>query len=79
MHCAGCVSNIEKALKGVDGVTIADVNLVTERARVEAVRDEIGGNVFGLVTGIPVMRLAWNDRRPHPSIHSVSRRCEKLE
>jgi P-type Cu+ transporter len=35
MHCAGCVATVEKALKGVAGVATADVNLVTERARVQ--------------------------------------------
>jgi Cu+-exporting ATPase len=35
MHCAGCVATVEKALKGVTGVAAADVNLVTERARVQ--------------------------------------------
>src|SRR5580658_6714491 len=35
MHCAGCVATIEKALKGVAGVAEAQVNLVTERARVQ--------------------------------------------
>ena len=35
MHCASCVSTIEKALASVDGVTAASVNLGTSRARVE--------------------------------------------
>ncbi len=35
MHCAGCVATVEKALKSVPGVRTAEVNLVTERARVE--------------------------------------------
>src|ERR1035438_1829877 len=35
IHCAGCVATVEKALKGVSGVAAADVNLVTERARVQ--------------------------------------------
>jgi Cu+-exporting ATPase len=34
MHCASCVSTIEKALASVDGVTAASVNLGTSRARV---------------------------------------------
>ncbi len=32
MSCASCVSRIETALKKVDGVTQASVNLATERA-----------------------------------------------
>jgi Cu+-exporting ATPase len=34
MHCASCVASVEKALKGVDGVSDASVNLATETARV---------------------------------------------
>ncbi|MBO6638083.1 MAG: copper-translocating P-type ATPase [Roseitalea sp.] len=34
MTCASCVGQVEKALKGVPGVTDAVVNLATERARV---------------------------------------------
>src|SRR5699024_10416504 len=36
MHCASCVGTVEKALAGVDGVTRAEVNLATERARIHA-------------------------------------------
>ncbi|HEV8537241.1 MAG TPA: heavy metal translocating P-type ATPase [Candidatus Limnocylindria bacterium] len=35
MTCASCVSSVEDALRGVAGVRAADVNLATERARVE--------------------------------------------
>lgn len=35
MHCASCARTIEKALKGVEGVKSAHVNLVTEKATVE--------------------------------------------
>jgi Cu+-exporting ATPase len=34
MSCAACVRHVEKALTGVDGVLQAEVNLVTNRARV---------------------------------------------
>ena len=34
MTCASCVSRVEKALSGVEGVASADVNLATERATV---------------------------------------------
>lgn len=34
MHCAACVTRIEKFLKRVDGVSDASVNLATNRARV---------------------------------------------
>jgi Cu+-exporting ATPase len=35
MTCASCVASVEDALRGVGGVRAADVNLATERARVE--------------------------------------------
>ena len=35
MTCASCVASVEDALRGVSGVRDADVNLATERARVE--------------------------------------------
>ncbi len=35
MTCASCVRRVEKALAKVDGVAIAEVNLATERARVQ--------------------------------------------
>ena len=34
MHCAGCVAKVERALRGVEGVAEASVNLATERATV---------------------------------------------
>ena len=34
MHCAACVDKVERALRGVPGVSDAAVNLATERARV---------------------------------------------
>ena len=35
MTCASCVANVERALKGVDGVSRATVNLATEKATVK--------------------------------------------
>ena len=37
MTCASCVGRVERALRGVPGVQAAEVNLATERARVETV------------------------------------------
>ena len=34
MHCAACVAKVERALRGVDGVAEANVNLATQRATV---------------------------------------------
>ncbi len=35
MHCASCVSSVENALNGIEGVSEATVNLATETARVK--------------------------------------------
>jgi heavy metal translocating P-type ATPase len=35
MNCASCVNRVEKAIRSVEGVTAANVNLATERAHVE--------------------------------------------
>jgi heavy metal translocating P-type ATPase len=37
MSCAACAGRVERALRGVPGVTSASVNLVTERAEIEGV------------------------------------------
>src|SRR5688572_15200482 len=34
MHCAACVSRVERAIRGVPGVVDAEVGLATESARV---------------------------------------------
>ncbi|MGL4235844.1 heavy metal translocating P-type ATPase [Tabrizicola sp.] len=39
MTCASCVARVERALKAVPGVTLANVNLATESARVEGLAD----------------------------------------
>jgi Cu+-exporting ATPase len=40
MTCASCVGHVERALKGVDGVTAARVNLASERATVELAQND---------------------------------------
>ena len=42
MTCASCVASVEDALRGVPGVRDADVNLATERARVERLARFVG-------------------------------------
>ena len=50
MTCASCVASVEDALRGVAGVRAADVNLATERARVEV--DPASTNDAALVRAI---------------------------
>ncbi len=52
MTCAACVSHVENALSGVQGVESASVNLATERATVEYIQG---------VTGIADLRHAVED------------------
>jgi Cu+-exporting ATPase len=49
MTCASCVASVEDALRGVTGVRGADVNLATERARVDVDR---GADDVALVRAI---------------------------
>jgi len=46
MHCASCVASVEKALKHLDGVTDASVNLATETASVSYHPHEVGFDDF---------------------------------
>lgn len=41
MHCASCASNVQKALRNVEGVEDATVNFATERATVHAAAAEV--------------------------------------
>ena len=60
MTCANCVATVERNLKKVDGVEIANVNLSTERASVEydaahveisALVERIERSGYGIATG----------------------------
>src|SRR5437764_11779095 len=50
MTGASCVASVEDALRGVPGVRSADVNLATERARVEV--DPARADVTALVRAV---------------------------
>src|SRR5438105_12164409 len=50
MTCASCVASVEDALRGVPGVRSADVNLATERARVDL--DPARADVAALVRAV---------------------------
>ncbi|MEM9019494.1 MAG: heavy metal translocating P-type ATPase [Planctomycetota bacterium] len=49
MHCASCVAHVEKALRRVEGVESAEVNLATSRASVEG-RGVVGPSLVESVT-----------------------------
>jgi Cu+-exporting ATPase len=49
MTCASCVGRVEKALRSVPGVVGADVNLATERARIEAMGSTSSAALIGAV------------------------------
>ncbi len=63
MHCASCAAIITKNLSKVEGVTQVDVNLATEKAKVEftndaltidALNDIVGKYGYTLATDQPV-------------------------
>ena len=41
MTCAACVRRVDKALRAVDGVRNVNVNLVTHRATVEVIGEQV--------------------------------------
>lgn len=51
MTCASCVGRVEKALRAVPGVLMAEVNLATERATVRAADGGITPALIAAVTG----------------------------
>ncbi len=62
MTCASCVGRVERALKAVDGVVQARVNLATETAEVEAApsirRTKLAQTVEEVGYGVP-SSLPW--------------------
>ncbi|MFQ5345302.1 MAG: heavy metal translocating P-type ATPase [Mariprofundus sp.] len=52
MRCAACVSKVEAALAGVDGVQQANVNLVDRTASVQAGGNVVAGDLIAAVQGI---------------------------
>ena len=70
MTCAGCVSSVEKALGGVDGVELAEVNFALNRASVHY--DPEIANPAKLesaveAAGFEAHRLKDSDDNPEPS------------
>ncbi len=84
MHCAACVQRVEDALTTVPGVTAASVNLVTNRAAVEApdhVADEaLRTAVASAGYSVTAIRLATTAADPHEladRLHAISRRFRR--
>jgi len=74
MHCASCVGNVERALKGVAGVRDAVVNLATRRASVEA-SEEV--SIDELVKAVERLGFAASAREEAPP--SLSRKVFDVE
>ena len=74
MTCASCVNHVEKALKSIEGVTDATVNLATEKARIVSIR-ELPNEVIQSAVEAAGYR-AWIDTRLDPT---VAARKEKNE
>ena len=68
MSCAACSSRVEKAVKGVDGVTLCEVNLLTGSMRVEGGDDgAIVSAVIGAGYGISEDSAASAKSKKEPS------------
>jgi copper chaperone CopZ len=70
IHCAGCISGVEKALNAVPGVRSARVNLTLRRAAVEAEPDVTAEDLRGAGGARATRRMSstpvsW--RRPRPT------------
>jgi Cu+-exporting ATPase len=81
MHCAGCVAKVERALRGVDGVDEANVNLATERATVwvhpgsaglPAMRQAVEG--VGYTVPTEIVRTVESDRSDRAARAAEDRR-----
>jgi Cu+-exporting ATPase len=66
MHCATCAVTLEKALKNVEGVKSASVNLGAEQAAVEydparvsaaSLQQAVTGAGYGVITGTAVLKV----------------------
>lgn len=51
IHCAGCISGVERALSGVVGVKAVQVNLTRKRVQVEAGPEVSAGDLVGILGG----------------------------
>ncbi|HEX6289199.1 MAG TPA: heavy metal translocating P-type ATPase [Herpetosiphonaceae bacterium] len=79
MTCASCQTRVEKALRKVDGVLSANVNLATERAVVEyapGVADWTTLKAAVEAAGYGVIEPAAEDAAEHEDIEAAARRAE---
>jgi Cu+-exporting ATPase len=74
MHCASCVSNVERALRAVPGVEDAQVNLATEEARVRLAAAG-GADVASLLAAV---ERAGYRAAPRSDTARVDRERERL-
>ena len=51
IHCAGCISRVERALEGAPGVNSARVNLTLKRAAIEADADVTAEDLVSVLAG----------------------------
>lgn len=74
MTCASCVGRVEKALRGVDGVLEASVNLATERAQVRVLEDVSTDALIAAVVAAGYRAEADDDTAPAHDAHAHARR-----
>ena len=52
IHCAGCISSVERALQGQSGVRSARVNLTLKRASIEAEDSIDADDLIGVLANV---------------------------
>ena len=81
MTCASCVLRVEKALKKVDGVSVATVNLATEqttvtfdplRVSVERLRAAVADAGYSLGKPLTENAVQESDDQYHASLHRLT-------
>ena len=79
MTCASCQARVERALRKVDGVLDANVNLATERATVEyapGVADWAALKAAVEAAGYGVVEPATEELEEHEDVEAATRRAE---
>jgi len=82
MHCASCVSSVENALNGIEGVSEATVNLATETAQVKYDASAVTFDDFVRAVdsvGYEVVQDAESDEDPDVVQDEVDRDQQKID
>ncbi|MCG3120957.1 MAG: hypothetical protein ALAOOOJD_03878 [bacterium] len=76
IQCGSCVSHVEEALKGVDGVSTIKVNLETKIAEVNF--DPVKTNLAAMEKAISMAGYDANDTKSDPAAYAELDACCKI-